>query len=249
MWQFTDERLSLVSLASQPGRHADWVHFTDIKSPNKDWRKYFSAISDTLSAACPLVAMSAEKEKKNTLTLSWKMCSGIRYSQSHLLRKTSRDTGILCLFFFPKSESFLGWSDGLPVSPLFLPRGATFPPMHPPSSSCESQYYELNDGRNQIFHHSTVILTLVLFIIIPASILATRGSILPKLVTAEVPTVNLEIKTQRMCLCSDIFPAVPVENFLGTLGPSELQASWAVSAAQQAPCRLWSHQTLKCLKE
>lgn len=29
-------------------------------------------------------------------------------------------------YFLPKCESFLGWGNGLPVSPLFLPRGATF---------------------------------------------------------------------------------------------------------------------------
>lgn len=59
--------------------------------------------------------------------LYWKICLGIRRSRSHLFRQTSRNTGIWC-HFFPKCESFLGWSDGLPVSPLFLPRGATFPP-------------------------------------------------------------------------------------------------------------------------
>lgn len=118
--------------------------------------------------------------------------------------------------FFPKCESFSGWGDGLPVSALFLPRGATFPP--PPPSSYESYYYELDDGRNQIFHHSTVILTLVLFIILPAPILATGESVPPKPVTTEVPTVHLKITMYFLCLCSDIFPAIPAEDLLGAQG-------------------------------
>lgn len=61
-------------------------------------------------------------------------------------------------------------------------------------------------------------MTLVLFIILPAPILATGESVPPKPVTTEVPTVHLKITIYFLCLCSDIFPAIPAEDFLGAQG-------------------------------